>query len=227
MGHAHQNYIDLIFANDGNRGWEQYFDDDRGPQDILEYELEKNPALELEVLHTCFTKKTKLLSGYSIYQLANGIDCIFNPSLSNLGFCFRNKNLSLKKQKETILGLFSLFSNTFNESVEPILGHLGEIVSDARNEHLNHICYMFWDTASIPFKCSDGVALACLEVMKKCACSNNVAVVEGAIHGLGHMIGYGHDEDVRRYIDGANFGYCSRTTALRRYAEAAKQGRIQ
>lgn len=25
MGHAHQNYIDLIFANDGNRGWAYFF----------------------------------------------------------------------------------------------------------------------------------------------------------------------------------------------------------
>jgi len=229
MGHFCEKYLPIIFDNDGSRGTNQFFETDYNEATSIlkrEAELEENSKLALEVLHTSFMNIDKYLSKYSIYQLANGLEYIFNPSFGNIGFLFENRGLNQKKQIETLDALGDLMLYIHEEKAEPVLGHLDQKPKNKQNNILNYSCYMFWETACIPHICDREGIDACLRVMAKCAQSHNVAVVEGALHGLGHaQSAYGYPI-IQEYIQKANFGNSSLSSALRRYAEAAKTGSI-
>ncbi len=228
MEYPFEDYLNLFFNNDGKRGSDQYFED-RDEQDLLESKLANNPALELEMIHRAFTHKKKYWSNFSPYQIGNGLNYIFNSSLSNLGFCFQNETLDQRKRLESIAALFNLISNSFGIAAGQNFSPTGDNSENDSLAHINETCYMFWDTACIPHNCDEKTILACLDVMKKCARSSNFEVVHGALHGLGHLINNskGNDVLVRSAISQANFGHGQRSDILRRYAEQAKQGQIQ
>ena len=228
MEHSLQTYISFIFNNDGERGYEQFFDDvDDIQKELIELELHENPDIALNVFHNALLNIDEYLCDYTPHQLSNAIDYVFNASLSDLGICYRIDELDLGKKQESIHALSKLFEVTFNQTAEPVLGHLSQKVKNRENRHLNSVCYMFWDTACIPYNCGEDITLACIEVMRKCARSSNIAIVEGALHGLGHMIGSGHDALIRQCIESANLDFGVQSKALRIYADAAKTGMVQ
>ena len=166
------------------------------------------------------------LSKYSPYQLANGLEYIFNPSFSNIGFAFANSDTSQQKRIEILSVLGDLILYIFEDTAEPILGHLSQEPKNKRNNSLNGTCYMFWDTACIPHGCDRDTINICLKVMAKCAQSHNIAVVEGALHGLGHAQCAYNYPIIKEYINKARFGNGQNSTVLRQYAEAAKTGYV-
>ena len=229
MGHFCEKYLPIIFDNDENRGTNQFYDNDYNNSPIAikrDAELEENSKLALEVLHTSFVNIDKYLSKYSVYQLANGLEYIFNPSFGNIGFLFEERGLNQQKQVETLDALGDLMLYIFEDKAER-LGFLEQMPNkDEKDKSLNYTCFMFWETACIPHICDREGIDACLRTMAKCAKSNNLALVEGALHGLGHaQCDYGYPI-IQEYICKANFGNTPQSGALRKYAEAAKTGSI-
>src|SRR6185295_87095 len=95
---------------------------------------------------------------------------------------------------------------------------------------LNHICYMWWDVFIISGNSEDDgmrpLNEACLAVMEQCLALSNVAVLEGALHGLGHFVN-GYPEQCREAIDRfvAERG-SELPPQLHRYGMAARTGAI-
>ncbi|MEP3890366.1 MAG: hypothetical protein ABJN69_07845 [Hellea sp.] len=227
MNQPYDKYIPIIFDNNGDLGSGQYFEDDIDSlRDKVEIELEEEPTLLIDILHSAFTNFETHLSSYTVYQLSNAIDYIFNPGLSNYGFVFKDDTVDRRKRIEALDSLSDLMLFIYEDTAEPILGHLSQSVQDKRKDILNGVCYMFWDTATIPYNCDEDIRNACLAVMGRCARSNNIAVVEGALHGLGHAQRYSDKKLIEKYIDEANLGTSENSEALRRYAQAAKRGRV-
>ena len=225
MVQLYEKFIPIIFGNYETPGTDQFFDDAHdSARENLAVELHENPHLVLNVLHTAFTNFEDNLSGYSVYQLSNGLDYIFNPSFSDYGFVFQNQDSDKYKRLETLQCLSKLMLHIFEDSAEPVLGHLNQHPNNPRNDSHNGICYMFWDTAAIPYNCDQDIIETCLAVMGKCAQSRNIAVVEGALHGLGHAQLYSDQALIDKYIDGANIGSGDHVVALRRYADLARRG---
>ena len=227
MGKSYEKYISIIFDNNGGYGSDQYFEDDIDLlRDKIEFELEKKPALLIDILHTAFTNFETYLSKYTVFQLSNAIDYIFNPGLSNYGFVFKDDTADKRKRIEALHSLSDLMLYIYEDTAEPILGHLSQSPQDKRKENLNGVCYMFWDTATIPYNCDEDIRNTCLAVMGKCARSHNIAVVEGALHGLGHAQYYSDQRLIETYINEANLGTGENSEALRQYANAARRGRV-
>ncbi|MBL4784352.1 MAG: hypothetical protein JKY49_02885 [Cohaesibacteraceae bacterium] len=228
MKHCYERYIPLIFDNDGSRGTDQYFKRDiEAEPNKLELELLQNPELVLDVLHATFTNIERHLSKYTGFQLSNALNCIFDTGLSDYGFVLRDKDTDQEKRFETLHALSDLILYIFEDTAEPVLGHLNQKPENKLKHHLNGVCYMFWDIACIPHGCDRECIDICLEVMGKCARSSNIAVVEGALHGLGHARGLADHNTIQRYIRKANFGNGPESDALRRYAKAANLDLIQ
>lgn len=227
MGSFHDRYISIIFDNDEDRGTDQFFEDNLSAKTKkLEIELYQKPTLVLDILHAAFTNIDKYLSKYSSFQLSNALYCMFNPSFSDYGFVFQNTDTDHEKRIETLRALKDIILYTFEDSAEPVMGHYGQETKYEKQHHLNLSCFLFWEVACIPHGCNRESIDTCLEVMGKCARSHNLAVVEGALHGLGHAhSSYGYPI-IQEYIHNANFGNTPHSAALRRYAEAASKGQI-
>ena len=228
MEHYYVKYIPLIFDNDGSRGADQFFNRDvEAKPNKLELELFQNPELALDVLHATFTNIERHLSKYTVFQLSNALKYIFSPDLSDYGFALKDKDNDQKKRVETLQALSDLILYIFEDTAEPVLGHLGQKPINKLKHHLNGVCYMFWDIACLPHGGDKEGIDICLKVMGKCVRSSNIAVVEGALHGLGHARDFVDHNTIQRYIRKANFGNGPESDALRRYAQAASLGRIQ
>ena len=227
MGYFYEKYIPYIFDNDGCRGTDQFFDDMYYyPRTKYEKELYTKPALVLEVLHPALTNFKVLLSNYTVYQLSNALEYIFNPSLGTYGIVFQDESLDKGKRVETLQALSDFILYIYEDTAEPVLGHLSEVPKNKKNNHLNGTCYMFWDTACIPYEGAKDITEACLAVMGKCARSKNLAVVEGALHGLGHAWPSYEYPIIQKYIDLANIGHGPKSSALRAYAQNARIGYV-
>ncbi len=222
-----ESYFEMIFGNNGSLGPNQYFDIEQNSENsVAEIELNSDPNLTLEILHIAFTDFNSCLSQYNCYQLANGLYYIFNPSFSDLGFIFQNTQLDLKKRVKTIEALSGFILHVFEKNAEPILGHISQKTKDKANSELNEICYMFWDVACIPYNCQVEIQQACLGVMGQCALSNNIAVVEGALHGLGHAQLYLDGPKLQSYIQNAHIQDGPLSDTLKTYALNAQRGYI-
>ncbi len=228
MGKHLEKYLPVIFDNDGSRGTDQFFDEFKRSKvhENRVFELNSNLVLLLDVLHYAFTNRHLLLERYSPYQLANSLENLFNPALAEFDFIFQNRDLDLEKQVATIQALGPLMIDIFEPHAEPIFGHLSMSVKDNRNEILNHPCYMFWDTAYIPYNCDKAVVIACVDAMGLCARSTNPALVEGGLHGLGHAVKM-YDEEIDAHIRNCiNQANLTSSEALADYAARARTGMV-
>ena len=153
-----------------------------------------------------------------------GLELIFNPSFGNLGFCFAEKQIDEKKAVATIIGLGRLIIEIFEPSAPRVLSHLSQHVDGKENDLISHLIYMFWDSASIPHKCSEDIRLACFDVMKQCTKSSNIALVESGLHGLGHAVQEYGRARLRPYFSQINF---NGSQMLEAYAQKAMVGAIQ
>ena len=230
MGHFSERYIDALFdwhvRDYGTIGFEHDFNQRHEKWAI---ELETNEKLMLEVLLTGFTDSEKYLAKYSPIQITKGLEYIFNEG-SYLGDCLVNRDLDLNKRVQIIEALAPIMLRAFEPHARsPNFIYPEQPVNGKEYNILHHVCYMFWDTACIPYGCEKEIITACIEVMGKCARSQNTAVVEGALHGLGHTIGMGQDDLVRHHIERANVGgtqYDVINNHLRDYAQHAMTGKI-
>ena len=173
-------YIDAIFGHDPRQG--EWYWAEPAPQHMPSLRaLEHDAGLTVDVLLKAFREFDSHLAGYAPWQVATGFNFIFNNSLSNLAFALKSPARPATTRAAVVTSLRSVFDRVFEPHCERVLCHL-----DRSSSELNRICYMFWDVTPILHFGVEEIRRECFSLMKHCLGSSNPAVVESAIHGLGH-----------------------------------------
>jgi len=161
---------------------------------------------------------------YSDWQIAMGLDFVFNNACSDYAFHLRNRPVALEQRIAAIGAIKELYTRCFDPRCEPALGHLAE-----EGNPLNEICYMFWDTSPLGY-CEDSpdkkdLYKATSEVMEHALHLDNIACVESGLHGLGHLSPYYPParDIIKRFVRQAG----DLDQSILEYAEAAREGCIQ
>lgn len=210
-----------------NQWIKSLFDKDERKGD-WRFDLDEEPIAVPEELLCCFVYKLnnelpELLKTYSDWQIATGLDYIFNPSCSNYSFTIRDGPSPLEMRLMTIESMKNLYRDCFEINCEPVLAQTSE-----QGSKFNLLCYMLWDVTAISY-CKDhrektALLSAVTNVLHYALSMKNPACIESAIHGLGHLVYYYPEaaEVIQDFINqpkGAD-------PLLLRYAEAAKTGCI-
>lgn len=164
------------------------------------------------------------LSKYSDWQLAMGLEYVFNNTFSNLSFYLRDGPAPIESRVNAILAFKNLFDKCLNKRCKTSLGHISE-----EGNELNSFCYMLWDVTPLTYceEIRDKTKIydAVLEVMEYSLYLSNKACVESGLHGLGHLELYTNKAPkiVRKFIE-SNPRIDSH---LRKYAKNAENGYVQ
>lgn len=120
-------------------------------------------------------------------QIDLGLNYIFDNSCSNYSFQLRDSNLPIRDKARAIVAIKHLYSDCFEKRCAPVLSHLDE----PGGTSLNYICYMLWDVTPLSYwgGCPNKEFFyqQVLDVLEFALKSSNIACVESALHGLGHI----------------------------------------
>lgn len=149
-----------------------------------------------------FSNAGTLLRPYSDGQVYHGLYRIISNSVSNDIFALKDADVPLQRRLDFLKAILALNRDCFDVRCTQHLSHLDQ-VTPAEVSPLNASCYMWWDIFII-YGDRDDVSLdplnrACIDVMAASLPLSNIAVKEGALHGLGHFSLYYPDE-CRRII---------------------------
>lgn len=213
---VYDEWISSLFDRDEAKGdWR--FDIDYEPIDVPE-------TLLCAFIIRLNSKLPELLGRYTDWQLAMGLDYIYNPCCSNYAFSIRDGDAPLKTRLAAIESMKNLYRDCFEIRCRPVLGHLSE-----RGSEFNDFCYMLWDVTPINYceghKNRVAILDAVADVLEFALSMKNIACLESALHGLGHMV-YKFPraaEIIQSFINKAD----NIDSRILRYAEAAKTGYIQ
>ncbi len=190
-----------------------------------EFEASDDEIVEL-IKQTCLRCGTDL-TNHSNAQIYQGLSRIFNPSIDNYAFAFKECGLHYKDIVIALQAIWHLYFDLFNERCAPVLSHLDEPTDNP----LNAICYMLWDVTPLaywdkPHPDSKHYYAAIATVMEKALRLSNPACIESALHGLGHIQDEIPDR-VKQIIDGFLKKHNFPRPELVRYANNAKIGYVQ
>lgn len=211
-------YLDALFDHDEAQG-EWYWRDlaTETPWSLIHMQQEE--WIVVEVLDRAFSDFDRYLGRFTAWQIATGINYVFNNSCSGFAFAVMHPGSSVERRVAMVGGLRVIFDRVFARHCAPALLHLNKL------PEINGICYMFWEVTPIMNLEFPAIRRAAYGVLEHCLHSTNIAVVESALHGLGHEAHA--DPTAVAIID----GYIARATKappeLLAYAHAARSGRIQ
>lgn len=179
---------------------------------------------ELLVHHLCklFKSPSEYLARYSNDQIGQGLTYLFNASCSNFSHqIIRCENKTLTT--EFIATIPNLYTNLLEQRCEPILSHTN---TNKVPNLLNTTCYMLWDSTPLLLWYDDKErqVLIC-EKLAEILNSKNIACVESALHGLGHLQMYNKklvSEVIDRFLNSTTII----NESLIAYANNAKSGYI-
>ena len=181
----------------------------------------------LTVIESALDGLPDLMSRYSAWQIATGFEFLFNNVLSLYPFMFEDERFEEADRIRTAEKLFRLFDIFFRETAHWSGGpaHLQSVPSaDPVQAYVNIVCYMFWDSCPLPDFKVPALRAACIGVMERCLGIPNNAVIESALHGLGHLA----PEDARATALATDFAGCGLgPPELIAYARAASAGYVQ
>jgi len=166
------------------------------------------------------------LARYSNEQVNHGLYHIFSNSCSDIAFSVSDKKVPVEKRKRAIASIGHLYSDCFEQRCAPVLSHLDEPGANP----LNMVCYMLWDTSPLSYwEGQDNKDLfyeAVVETLNAGLACKNIACLESALHGLGHVQPYYEGRVVATIRDFVRRNPKMRSE-LRKYAENAAIGYIQ
>lgn len=212
---TYTDWLSFLFDHDEAKGdWRFDF--------FLDH-IEFTPAQAVDYVAQMFNHYDRDLAHYSDWQLALGVDYIFNNSCSDYAFYLRDKPVSLDKRIHAILSLKVFFEKCYDKRCVPSLGHYSE-----KGSPLNTPCYMLWDTTPLSYcegkQDRDAIYAAVTEVMEFSLTLSNKACIESGLHGLGHMVSY--YPKAAKIIDRNMHRFRRVDSRLKSYAKAAKMGGI-
>jgi hypothetical protein len=176
-----EQWIENLFNHQEHEGdWRYSLDVD---------EPEFAQELILECIIVTFNDFKQYLSRFNDWQLALGLEYIFNNGYSNFVFTFKDISLPINLRLKAIRSIKYLFRDCFDLRCHQSLGHLSEL-----GGHLNYLCYMLWDISPLTYWVDDHDSIklyeAVSEVMEYSLYLSNIACIESGLHGLGHIVSY-------------------------------------
>ena len=147
---------------------------------------------------------------------------LLDPVFSTTCHLIRTASVAGSRKASAVAAMSNLYDDVLAKRCAPVLGHLSEIGGEPA---LSFICYMMWDVCPLAhnwgFGAAGPIADAVVGVLERALESDNDAVVESALHGLGHLERRGAcREIVERYL----LLHPQARSELRAYAEAAASG---
>lgn len=172
-----------------------------------------------------FENAEDVLGMYSNAQLNQGLWHLMGHGTEYL-FSLLNRRVTWAARERCLRSIIVLFEQIFVRRCSPGLGHL----SEAQDNHLNGICYMWWDLDVLPFyPLEDPIRRRinefCLDIMATILSMDSMACQESALHGLGHEHLY-HPQYVETTIDAFLIRNPNIRPELAAYARRAKFGRV-
>jgi hypothetical protein len=129
------------------------------------------------------------LKRFSDSQVGVGLDNLLNNHFSDVANTVRDGATTNDKKIAALKSLKVLYRDCLAPRAAPVLGHLSE---KAPCRPLNGICYMLWDVTPLSYwpDPERGAIMypVIVEVMESALYSENAAVVESGLHGLGHLV---------------------------------------
>jgi hypothetical protein len=213
------DWINLVFNHaEGDEAW--YWNISKDPS------IPSKPFIEYTT--KLFQNAAELLAPFSDRQVSYGLTFLTNNIVSDQIFGLKDSTVPVLLRLQMLDGIFDLNRDCFNGRCNPHLSHLDRSETARHVSPLNMTCYMWWDTFVIwpnhdepsMLPLADG----CLQVMVKCLSLSNIAVLEGALHGLGHFQ-MGYEKEVPEIIGHFLKSRSDLPAALRSYANHAATGR--
>jgi hypothetical protein len=153
------------------------------------------------------------LTRFTDRQVSDGLNYIFNNSISNTVFLLCQKGVAEELRVDTVRQMKHLYRDCFARRCSPALSHWSESAGP-----LNGVCYMLWEVSPLT-SWKDVV----LEVMEDALYVPHDACIESALHGLGRR-----DSRDRTRVAGIIDRFLAKTKRLRpelrAYAMSARQG---
>lgn len=129
------------------------------------------------------------LSRLTDWQLGNGLDNLLNNHFSEVVFSIRDGAISDEKKIAALESLVVLYRDCLTPRASHVLGHLSE---QGRCNPLDRICYMLWGVTPLSYWPEADRAASMypviIDVMESALYSDNCAVIESGLHGLGHTV---------------------------------------
>ena len=201
-----------------------------------------NPARTVDYLTRAFRNIDIIAQDYSDAQMAQALDFLINNAASSHMFPLFDERVALQARLDCVMSFYDVFAKLFNAKCEPTMGHQSE-----GGNPLNNVCYMWWDiiplfatgdekpadaderyaNAGYPITWESSQALdePCLQVMEKMLQLDNMACLEGALHGLGHWKSI-YPQRIETIIDTFLAARTDLSESIRAYASAARTGNI-
>ncbi|MEZ5923005.1 MAG: hypothetical protein R3D57_01325 [Hyphomicrobiaceae bacterium] len=127
------------------------------------------------------------LAPFSDDVVGGGLSLLLDGSLSDFGYRIRNARVAVERKVNAISAMHCLYEQVLEPRCPPLLGHLNE----TGHARLSYICYMLWDVTALaywpPEDEGEPLPQAVLAVLERTLDSDNDAVVESGLHGLGHL----------------------------------------
>lgn len=188
-------------------------------------ELEEDPHQVVAFTKRMFDNYATDIDPYTDWQIAMGLRYLVDNGCSDMPFAFRDGPVPLEDRLAALRSMKVLYEQCFAKRCPAVLGHRSETKGE-----LSTFCYMIWDITPLAF-CTNKQEkheyyTALFEVLKTGLQSTNIACIESALHGLGHIVP--HYKAAAQVIEEA-IPWVRRKAppSLVAYAEAAKAGAIQ
>lgn len=154
-----------------------------------------------------------LLNPYSDGQVRQGLYPLISNLLWNDIYALHDATIPLQNRLSFLNAIVNLNQDCFEPRCTPHLSHLDRDQTPDHVSPLNGSCFMWWDIFILwgnrDDPAHDPLNRACLQVMEQSLALPNIAVQEGALHGLGHFAG-GYPDEVRKIIE----SFLNRSPAL-------------
>lgn len=141
---------------------------------------------------------SKLLR-FSDKQVNNGLYLMFSSS-ANIVYALKEPCVSAQNRTAAIRAIKILYTNCFEKRARSVLIYLDKPGASP----INSICYMLWHITPINTWGNKGDCEyfdLCLEVLEFALYLKNLACIESALHGLGHMGSFGTNRRIYTIID--------------------------
>ncbi|HUS34992.1 MAG TPA: hypothetical protein VM680_06535 [Verrucomicrobiae bacterium] len=178
-----------------------------------------------------FRASAEFLRPYSDAQVNQGLNVLISNGISNSIFALKDEAILIERRTAFLRAIFDLNRECFEPRCTPHLSHRDRDATPSDVSALNAICYMWWDIFIIYGATDDPPTIplhdACLWVMENSLQLSNPAVLEGALHGLGHWTLYQPQRCEKIIDDFLRTHAKNLSPELQAYASAARTGCIQ
>lgn len=185
-----------------------------------------SPVDTLTYITAAFENAGSILSPFSNAELDRGLYYLVSHASEDTLLLVDN-DIPWEVRKRCIASFRSLFEQVFAVRCPPHLMHIDDLPGE---NHLNRVCYMWWDVLPVIGRANEPhgeeINHCFIDIMEATLKIDSLACRESALHGLGHWQ-YRYPARVATIIDRFLAENSALSPELIDYAHAAKIGRVR